>query len=233
MNLNLTFRLGRLPVVIEPWFFLTALLLGGSRTNDLRQLLPWILVVFVSVLLHELGHATAGRLFGLQPIVRIHGMGGTTHWLEQADISHKQSFIISVAGPLTGLLVGTIAIFASRYLSGGGSFVDAMRSPGPNALFIERVVSDLVFVNIAWSIFNLFPIMPMDGGNALRSLLNWVTGREQAGKVAWISIVLAGLLALLGLLAGSIFNALLAGTFVFHNIQILRALREKPDVDGR
>ncbi len=69
------FRLAGFPVEIHPSFFILAVLLGLGA-GDVRLILLWVAVVFVSILTHELGHAIVGRSYGLQPQIRLYSMGG-------------------------------------------------------------------------------------------------------------------------------------------------------------
>ena len=59
------FRLGEIPVVVQPWIFITAYLIGPRNTGPLAIAL-WIVSVLVGILLHELGHALVGRRYGLR-----------------------------------------------------------------------------------------------------------------------------------------------------------------------
>ena len=68
----LRFRLGPFPVTVYPSFLVAAALLGYVSSASIPRLLLWIGVVFVSVLVHELGHALVGRVFG----GRANGYGG-------------------------------------------------------------------------------------------------------------------------------------------------------------
>lgn len=107
----LTFRLGTIPVHVQFFFFLTALLLSGGLEGSPAVLVGWVMLVFVSVLLHELGHAIAGRLFGLDPVITLHGMGGTTSWSgsrRTSPLGQGARMVIAFAGPFAGLCVGGI-----------------------------------------------------------------------------------------------------------------------------
>ena len=66
----LRFKVGPFPVLVYPWFILSAILLGAGYGFG-WQMAAWIFVVFVSVLVHELGHAVVGRLFGGRPEIRL------------------------------------------------------------------------------------------------------------------------------------------------------------------
>src|SRR5512146_1456782 len=74
---DLRFSLLGFPVRVHPLFWLIAVLLG-SASADLVQILIWVLVVFVSILIHELGHALAFRRYGLSSQIVLHFAGGLT-----------------------------------------------------------------------------------------------------------------------------------------------------------
>ena len=75
--LELRFKVGTIPVVVEPWFWLTGLMLNMRELQGPRIAL-WLLVFFVSVLVHELGHALATHAFGARASIRLHSFGGAT-----------------------------------------------------------------------------------------------------------------------------------------------------------
>src|SRR5882762_3079028 len=90
-----------------------ALFLGSNERHPLRIGI-WVAVVFVSVLVHELGHALVGKAFGLTPEITLHGMGGTTSWRDGRDVGRAKSIAISVAGPFAGFALAAL-IFAAAY----------------------------------------------------------------------------------------------------------------------
>ena len=73
---DLRFSIAGIPVRVHPLFWLIALLLGSS--GDLLQIVIWIFVVFVSIVVHELGHAFALRWYGLRSQILLHFSGGLT-----------------------------------------------------------------------------------------------------------------------------------------------------------
>jgi Zn-dependent protease len=171
------FRLGKIPVVVQPTFFVMVALLGVGGL-DLRTGVAWVAIVFVSVMLHELGHATAGLIFGLEPRIELHGMGGTTAWSTPRTLNTAQRVTISLAGPCAGFAVWAVV----RLL--GGAF------PGFGAGF---VYGSLVKVNLWWGLLNLIPMLPLDGGNVMTHLLNGFTGGRGERPARIVSIAVAGL----------------------------------------
>src|ERR1700722_19012492 len=104
--MKLAFRLGSIPVQVHGSFLLVVVLLG-MLGGDPSGILLWIVVVFVGVLLHELGHALVGRSFGLTPQIDLVGFGGLTSWAAGgAELGPPKRIAISLAGPFTGIAIG-------------------------------------------------------------------------------------------------------------------------------
>jgi Zn-dependent protease len=209
----LSLRLGKIPVRIAPSFFLMAALLG-MYSADLRILVAWVLVVLVSVTLHELGHATMGRAFGLEPRIDLHGMGGTTSWAAPGKLSTWQRVAISLAGPGAGFLVAAIVTALHAWL-----LPHAIASPslGGSKAIAEIVYDQLLWVNFGWGIVNLLPMLPLDGGNVMAQLLTKLAGARGERLARFVSIAVAGLAALWAFGVQQWWPALLAISFVATN----------------
>ncbi len=209
--MTLSFRLGKIPVRILPSFFLMTVFLGMSAL-DLR-LAAWVLVVLVSVLVHELGHATMGLAFGLEPQIDLHGMGGTTSWKTPRDLGAARRIAISVAGPGAGFAVAAIVYWGL----GPGAFL-----PIPLGGF---VYDQLLYVNFGWGVLNLLPMLPLDGGNVTVQVLNALTGGKGERPARIISIVVACVAAPIAVvLFQYLWGALLAVSFALSNWRGLKDL---------
>jgi Zn-dependent protease len=209
-------RLGSIPVRIHGSFFLMTLLLGAAAGRGPVQehvaIGIWAVVVFVSVLVHELGHAVVGKAFGLAPQIDLHGMGGTTSWSSGRDLGNLRSIAISLAGPFAGFAVGATVLIAVR----AGLFV-------PSSPVAELVVRQVLWVNIGWGIINLMPLLPLDGGNVMRSFLNAVTKGRGEKPARVVSIVFCALIVGFALMNREVWIGLLGALFLMRNIQALRA----------
>ena len=228
------FRLGNIPVRVHASFLLTMLFFGMAGHRGPAVIAIWVGVVFVSVLIHELGHALMGRAFGLVPAIDLHGMGGTTSWPAGKSVGHGGRILISVAGPAVGILVG-LALFLSLRANPGfaarvahvpfGSLIGFLGSESARAEMagdLTRVATlELVWVNAGWGALNLLPMLPLDGGNILAASLDKVTNGKGERVARIVSIAVAGLAALAALSAGWIFSAVMAGVFGFRNVQAL------------
>jgi len=198
------------PLRIEPFFFVTAALIGG-RLEPL-WLVVWVVVVLVGVLAHELGHAFAGRRLGLEPWIRLIAFGGMTGWMRARPLTALQQIFISAAGPAVGITIGGAVLVAGRL----GVFANA--PPG-----VLQVLDFVVWVNLGWGVLNLLPILPLDGGHIAASLAGMVAGRNGRFAARIFSIVLTVVIGLWALSAGQWWIAILGVVLTISNIQGLRA----------
>lgn len=194
-----------IPIKVDPSFLILTLLLARNRLSEPVSLVVWVVVVFVSIIVHELGHAFAGRRYGLQPQIQLYSMGGLTSWSSGRSITPPQSIAISLAGPFAGFLFGGLVYVVGRQLD--ATF---------DSLIWPTAYRDLLWVNIGWGIFNLLPVIPMDGGHVIGSLEEWI--RKKPGNIAHIvSLITALGLGLWALSAGWLWGALMMGYFAFIN----------------
>jgi len=205
-----SFHLLGFRVVVQSGFAILAglfALLALQGGAGLLQAMTWPIVVFGSILVHELGHAFTAQRMGLRVgDIQLHMMGG--------EVSHSRTeparqLAISLAGPVAGLALGTAALALSLLL--------------PNS----SLLGVLVFVNIGWSFFNLLPVLPLDGGNALRAAIGLGARESVALRItAGIGLLLAGLGLAYALTAGRWWLTFLFGTFLWNNLQILQQVRK-------
>jgi stage IV sporulation protein FB len=197
------FAIAGFPITVHWFFWLTCAMLGGGfyakTPEDWLRVLVWAVVVFVSITVHELGHAFAGRRFGAWPSIRLHGLGGVT-FLPGAHFTRKQGIIVSAAGPIAGLLLGIVVLAASQVLT---------LPPG----LLRVAVLYALYVNFFWTFVNLLPIQPLDGGQILRDIL----GPRYLRVTCVIGGVLAAAMAILALMMRMPFLALLMGFLAYHN----------------
>lgn len=147
------FHLGRVPVFIQPGFFLVTALFAAS--SDLSRVLIWIAVCFVSVLVHEFGHAWVIRRHGGTPAILLYSGGGLT--FGNTRDTPWRSMLVSLAGPMAGFLfAGLIAALAHAM---------------PPAGKLQVAYRDLLYANLFWGAINLLPMLPLDGGNIFEAMI--------------------------------------------------------------
>jgi Zn-dependent protease len=202
-------RLGSIPVRIRfPFLFMAAVLGAGYERPDFVAL--WVVIVFVSVLVHELGHALVGRMFGLTPQIELHGMGGTTSWIEPREVGHARGIAISLAGPFAGFALAAAIVLAKRL---------GFHPEGTYAVFLR---DKALQINVIWGIFNLAPLLPLDGGNVMRGALNLVTKGRGEKPARAISMVMGGLLIAFAVFTRAIWLGALGVFFTWANLQAYR-----------
>jgi Zn-dependent protease len=208
-----TFLLGAIPVRVHLSFLIVSAFLGAGGRVTLAGLVQWVVVVFVGVLLHELGHALMGRSFGLAPQIDLEGMGGLTSWGRSGRrVGTLRSVAISVAGPFTGIAIGGAAYFYQRL---HGDALDVR---------LDALLSDVVWVNLGWGVLNLLPILPLDGGNVLRAIAQHLMSDDRGERAArYTSIAVAVAIGIFALTSHYRFGALMLAYFAFFNYQALRA----------
>jgi stage IV sporulation protein FB len=234
---DLNFNLVGFPVRIHPLFWVIALLLGYS--GGIVQMLIWVLAIFVSILIHELGHALAFRFYGQDSSIILHFSGGLTvpesiSWggrTANVGFSPNQQIFISLAGPFAGFLLA--ALVAAGVTFSGGSIVSSYLLgviPLPvmavlpiGGSIVQSLVMALLWINIFWGFINLMPIYPLDGGQVARSLLLKNDPLDGVRKSLWLSVIAGGAVAAAGFFfLGSIYMAILFGFLAFQSYQSLQ-----------
>ena len=156
---GLRFRLFGFPITIGVDFLLITLIIGlGARPGVF--IFEWVVVVAVSLLIHELGHAFALSMYNIHPEIRLWGMGGLT--ISGFVLPPRKSILVSLAGPLVGIPVAIAVMVVRPWL--------------PSADPFPAAASDLIFVNLGWGILNLLPIAGLDGGSVVANLFVVVLG---------------------------------------------------------
>ncbi len=206
------FQILNFPVRVHISFFLIAVLLGLGVGN-IFYLLLWVAIVFISVLVHELGHAIISEYYGRAPQIELYSMGGLTISTRYSLLSYPKEIFISFAGPLAGFIVGGLVIAITR-------FTGPIFNPALN--FIAQ---QMIWVNIGWGVVNLIPIIPLDGGSIMRNLFHWLRNPYDERTPLKISMgfgILAVVVALVVLRQGGLYLALLAGWLTYNNYMALR-----------
>lgn len=221
---DLHFELAGVPVRVSPWFWLGSALFGwqacqwlaeGDQRAMLQYLVIWIGVVFVSLLVHEFGHALAYRTFGQPAHVVLYHFGGLAipdTW-SRRHLRPLQRLLVAAAGPLAQLFVAVLVVAGLKL---GGLVV-----PLPVRAIAERlglyegrpfespftfaVFAFLLEINVFWPLVNLVPVPPLDGGQILREGLTAAGVHDAARVSGMIGVVAGGLVAWWGFNRGQEF----------------------------
>jgi stage IV sporulation protein FB len=205
---DLNFALFGIPVRVHPAFWLVTVVLG-AQGNDGVGILIWVAAVFISILFHELGHASVMRAFGFRSWIVLYGMGGLACHNPYDTIRSRRlddslvQILICAAGPVAGFLLAA-ALVLGFYATGHGQQVDFVSPWGLRPLVglanvrLERLVNSISYICVLWGLVNLLPVYPLDGGQIAREILLRVSPRDGIGQSMLLSIVAAGGMAIYG-----------------------------------
>lgn len=168
-----------IPLYIDSsWFVIVVLvtLLNSQEYVQWGELLSWgaglavALLLFASVLLHELGHSLIAKSQGIQVnSITLFLFGGIAS-IEKESKTPGQAFQVAIAGPLVSLALFFLLTALAQSL------------PEPN--LIREIAQRIGEINLVLAIFNLIPGLPLDGGQVLKATVWRITGSRFAG-VRW------------------------------------------------
>jgi stage IV sporulation protein FB len=205
------FTLANVPVSVSPWFLFLLYYLSKGRGLPLALA---AIGITLSLLVHEFGHALMARRFGMAPEILLHGYGGhTSHSPAQRD---RDDALIVAAGPAAGLLLAAISYLVF-------TFVPLAELIPQQAFTMGQFLSFLLGVNIFWSLFNLLPLWPMDGGLLFRLGMLRLFKPARAERVTHIMglLLVAVGVALATRYSPHLFTYLILGMMGWQNFQAL------------
>jgi Zn-dependent protease/CBS domain-containing protein len=178
-----------IPVYISPYWFVIAGVFILIYANDLASTLhgstrfvvaaAFVILLYLSVLVHELSHSVVARGYGL-PVRRIllYPLGGFSE-IEREPQTPGREFLVSAAGPALSLVLAAGGYGLTHVVQGG--------------TIGGTLVAQLMWANLVVGAFNLLPGLPLDGGRMLRAAIWKVTGRPTTSTIAaaWAGRVLA------------------------------------------
>ena len=218
---DLRFSLLGIPVFVNPMFWAMSAFMGWNvvTTPGLGPicLLIWIASIFVSILIHELGHAIFAKAFGWPPQIFLYHMGGLAVYQPYSGHTTGKNIAISFAGPAAGFLffglikVAEFVLVHLQFIPGSTGFFfmpydqflfefnQAMQVV-PIANQTERytifTLETLGYINFFWGLVNLLPVLPLDGGRICEAVCDQLNKHKGKQWAAIIGMVFAALAAL-------------------------------------
>ncbi|SMP47405.1 hypothetical protein SAMN06265222_102293 [Neorhodopirellula lusitana] len=249
------FRVLGFPVRIAWTFWIGAVIFGyqlalgvdrmtGPASPGLLPLMVlWSACLFVSILIHELGHAIAFRYYGMESSITLYHFGGLakpnsggsnfnfSNSMSPRRLDEKGELLIALAGPLAQIASAMLLV---AVVVGAGYEVMAFQwMPNPISRLSEWTQGDpirnatlfalvlfYVLPSVLWALLNLLPVFPLDGGRVMRSLV--MLSGDRSDTWIWISLICGGAVALLGLTRGQPFMGLMFLSLAFGNYQMLQ-----------
>lgn len=230
---DLNFTLLGFPVRVSPWFWLIAILFGLSSRSVIGVVI-WVVVVFISILIHEMGHGFAMRRYGQDSELILYSFGGlavpvSSRWGGPGARTPVQQIIISLAGPAAGFLLAGLIL--SLVIAAGGVVQVSWLLfviPVPSAFvpewgIVNQIIGTMLWVNVFWGLINLLPVFPLDGGRVSQSLFVMADPWEGPRKALWVSIIVGALVAVASyVFLGSLYMAFLFGILALQSYALLQ-----------
>lgn len=247
---DMRFSLFGVPVAVTPMFWLAAALLGwnwmSGPNGHVLFLLTWMICVFVSILVHEFGHALTMKSYGDRPHMLLYHFGGLTYPTRRE--TPGRSFLITAAGPgiqfalyvvLTLVCLAASTPDVGSVLSSSVFWTSPIRATVSILLQSGQIefgtpafaaVYSLLEINLIWPLFNLLPVLPLDGGRLVESGLAFF-GVRASRLWALRTSVAVGAPVTLGFLAlayygwGTIFLGVMFALLTVENYRTLQGPR--------
>jgi len=206
----------KIPVRISPSFFIMAAVIGLLNTGfSLAGTVIWAFVIFISVLFHEYGHALAATFFGQSAQIQLFAFGGLT-LPSGKRLKGWQEFIVIAMGPAFGLML----YFAASLIP-----LQAVAQMGAVGPYLAYLITVTRFINLFWTVVNLIPILPLDGGHLLRVILQGFIGQK-----AWkASFIISAILSVAGCVfffsVGYFIIGIIFLLFTFQSLETLRQFK--------
>jgi Zn-dependent protease/CBS domain-containing protein len=186
-------RILGVPVVIQPIWFLVVGLVTISFEPAVRDRAPslgptaayavalvFVLLLYGSVLVHEISHVAVARALGMEVRrIVLQLFGGVSEVIEEVPGQPSREYLVAAVGPLTSVLLGGVGLAVIPLLADGS---------------VPRLLAEeFAFANLFVAAFNALPGLPLDGGRVLRALLWQVTHDKSRGTLAagWVGRGLA------------------------------------------
>jgi len=200
---------GKIPIAIMPAFWLFAAIISFFLSGgNILQTFVWVGIILFSVLFHEFGHALMARGFGLQPRIELVAMGGLTYHNGERLKFWKQ-FLITLNGPVFGFLIVIAAYLIMKF------------TPLPEG-YLRNLIGNIFLINLIWTVVNVLPIMPLDGGQLLRIVLEASLHAKGLRITFMVSACLALACSLFFFLGQNIFAGAIFFLFAFENFDNFR-----------
>lgn len=208
---------GRIPISIYPTFWLFAALIGYLNSMSFLGTLIWVAIIFVSVLFHEFGHALTALMFGQHPRIELVALGGLTYHNGQKLPFWKQFFIV-LDGPIFGFLLVIIATIL-------------LQVPALSQGMVGSMISLTRVVNLFWTLVNLLPVMPLDGGQLLRIILEGIFGLKGFKYAILASMIISVAISFFFFLTQAFLIGALFFLLAFQSYDTFRRIRHLSEND--
>jgi Zn-dependent protease len=203
-----------------------------ASEHPIAYLALWVVCAFFSILVHELGHVVMGRIFRARSDIVLYSMGGLAIG-DFGKLARWQRILVSLAGPGAGFSLCLVAYLVPGFLQRHDQALINVN----DHKWIGDVLFFLFLMNLVWNLFNLLPIIPLDGGMVMLEVVSGVLPSGGMRFAYGLSFLLAGLVAVYSLIVflrpglpfpplDPLFNVIMFGMLAFSNFNTMRGLGE-------
>jgi stage IV sporulation protein FB len=238
------FRLLGTDVRVHPFFWIAILLLGGDQGNPWFTLY-WVAIVCTSILVHEFGHVLAMRWVGDRGYIVLWSFGGLAiSSRSKYRRSYAAQVAVSAAGPAAGLLLAVLTALLAGAAGWNSHFMFSsiglpvwyadVPSIGLSALnyqvylHLHYFINTLLYVNFYWSLINLLPVYPLDGGQIARSIFEQRDPDAGLRRSLQVSALTGAIVAVLGLISRQTYFLLFFAFLAIASLQALPTAGRRP-----
>jgi len=253
---DLQFRLLGFPVRVAWSFWLVGVMFGYRLVQDIDFLLIragdvspgmipllvlWTLSIFVSILIHEIGHAIAFRCYGFESSIVLYHFGGlaiprrsSSYQSSSDSVTPLQQIVISFAGPFaqifSAFVVGAIVVamgyrlIVLQWMPSPFQLIPGVMEGKPlltESPGLFAIVTMYLLPSVLWALLNLLPVWPLDGGRIARAVIVLFGGNLM--QALWVSVIAAALCAAYGFANGQQYLGIM---FLILGVSSFQAIRQ-------
>ncbi len=182
-----------IPIRVHPSFWLGSILFGSNLPSN-QLIFIWVVCAFISILVHELGHALTAESFGWPTEIVMYFGGGLAISRRNRGDTPWRSILVSLMGPCAGFMLFGLVFLSKRVigLNQNLTVLDTDESANDFRFYLLTAVGFLSFMNLYWGLFNLLPVLPLDGGYIMESFCEAMRFRDPSGLALKVGAVTSG-----------------------------------------
>jgi stage IV sporulation protein FB len=208
----------RIPIRVHPSFWIVAAFLGWNP-DRLDIVFLWVMCLFVSILVHELGHALVSEALGWPSEIVLYWCGGLALSQRYTQRTPWREIAVALAGPFAGFgLYALVRLVVSLFIESDWIHMEYSR----------HVIAQLIWINLYWGLVNLLPVLPLDGGHVSQSLLILMRVPNPLRTACMLGALVAGAAAAYFFRAENQFAGMLFAMLCLQNITMLQAPTRSP-----
>ena len=184
-----------IPIRVHPSFWLGSILFGSNLESN-QLIFIWVVCAFISILIHELGHALTAESFGWPTEIVMYFGGGLAMSKRNRGNTPWRSILVSLMGPCAGFMLFGVLFLTERVT--GLNHNALLHFAGSDVLgddyrfYLLSALDFLWFMNLYWGLFNLLPVLPLDGGYILESFCEAMRFRDPSGLTLKVGAIVSG-----------------------------------------